>query len=114
MKILITGGAGFIGSNLADAVIADGRACHIVDNLSNGQMIRVPSEAEFHETDMAGELAGKVRPLLVIAATAADAQALGRDPQQRFVWQTLWQPQASPASGGAPEEPAANTPPQPS
>lgn len=49
---LITGGAGFIGSNLADAVIADGRACHIVDNLSNGQEIRVPSEAEFHETDI--------------------------------------------------------------
>ena len=47
---LITGGAGFIGSNLADAVVADGRACHVVDNLSNGQAIRVPSEAEFHET----------------------------------------------------------------
>ena len=49
---LITGGAGFIGSNLADAVIADGRICHIVDNLSNGQAIRVPPEAEFHEKDI--------------------------------------------------------------
>ena len=47
---LITGGAGFIGSNLADAVVADGRACHVVDDLSNGQEIRVPSEAELHET----------------------------------------------------------------
>jgi UDP-glucose 4-epimerase len=49
---LITGGAGFIGSNLADAVIAEGRSCHVVDNLSNGQAIRVPAEAEFHETDI--------------------------------------------------------------
>ncbi len=49
---LITGGAGFIGSNLADAVIAEGRICHIVDNLSNGQAIRVPPEAEFHEKDI--------------------------------------------------------------
>ena len=47
--VLGTGGAGFIGSNLADAVVADGRACHVVDNLSNGQAIRVPGEAELHE-----------------------------------------------------------------
>lgn len=49
---LITGGAGFIGSNLADAVLADGRECHIVDNLSNGQRIRVPGGAVFHEIDI--------------------------------------------------------------
>jgi UDP-glucose 4-epimerase len=49
---LITGGAGFIGSNLADAVLADGRACHIVDDLSNGKRIRLPGDAEFHELDI--------------------------------------------------------------
>ena len=60
---LITGGAGFIGSNLADAVLADGRECHVVDNLSNGQIIRVPDEAEFHEIDIrsADELAALAR-----------------------------------------------------
>ena len=60
---LITGGAGFIGSNLADAVLADGRERHVVDNLSNGQIIRVPDEAEFHEIDIrsADELAALAR-----------------------------------------------------
>ena len=36
MKILITGGAGFIGSNVADRYIADGHDVVIVDNLSSG------------------------------------------------------------------------------
>lgn len=62
---LITGGAGFIGSNLADAVLADGRECHVVDNLSNGQLIRVPDEAEFHEAD--------IRSADALAAIARDA-----------------------------------------
>jgi UDP-glucose 4-epimerase len=60
---LITGGAGFIGSNLADAIVADGRPCHVVDDLSTGQAIRVPPEAELHELDIraASELAHLVR-----------------------------------------------------
>lgn len=62
---LITGGAGFIGSNLADALLAEGRECHVVDNLSNGQLIRVPDEAEFHETD--------IRSADALAAIARDA-----------------------------------------
>ena len=49
---VITGGAGFIGSNLADALLADGRAVHVVDDLSNGQLRRVPGDAEFHEIDI--------------------------------------------------------------
>jgi len=64
--VLVTGGAGFIGSNLADAVVADGRACHVVDDLSNGQAIRVPGEAELHETD--------IRDAAALAAIAAAAQ----------------------------------------
>jgi UDP-glucose 4-epimerase len=64
--VLITGGAGFIGSNLADAVVADGRACHVVDDLSNGQAIRVPGEAELHEMD--------IRDAEGLAALAATAQ----------------------------------------
>ncbi len=83
---LITGGAGFIGSNLADAVIADGRACHIVDNLSNGQEIRVPSEAEFHETDIrsADELTAIARDADVSTifhlAAQADVRKAVEDP----------------------------------
>jgi UDP-glucose 4-epimerase len=38
MKILITGGAGYIGSNLADALLAEGHQVFVVDNLSTGQI----------------------------------------------------------------------------
>lgn len=50
--VMITGGAGFIGSNLADALLADGATVHVVDDLSHGQLPRVPAQAEFHELDI--------------------------------------------------------------
>ena len=49
---LVTGGAGFIGSNLADALLASGRDVHVVDNLANGKAIQVPPTATFHEIDI--------------------------------------------------------------
>ena len=50
--VLVTGGAGFIGSNLADALLAEGATVHVVDDLSHGQRVRVPLQAEFHELDI--------------------------------------------------------------
>lgn len=38
MRILITGGAGYIGSNLADTLMAEGHSLYVVDNLSTGQI----------------------------------------------------------------------------
>ena len=38
MKILITGGAGFIGSNLADRLVELGHKVSIIDNLSAGNL----------------------------------------------------------------------------
>ena len=82
-SVLITGGAGFIGSNLTDALVAEGRECHVVDDLSNGQAIRVPDEAELHRTDIrsADELAALVtltRPATIfhLAAQADVRKAL--------------------------------------
>ncbi|HEY8547271.1 MAG TPA: NAD-dependent epimerase/dehydratase family protein, partial [Acidimicrobiales bacterium] len=49
---LVTGGAGFIGSNLADALVADGRAVHVVDDLSQGKAEQVPPEATLHQMDI--------------------------------------------------------------
>ena len=49
MKILITGGAGFIASNLADRLLARGDSVVIIDNLITGQARHIPEGAEFHE-----------------------------------------------------------------
>ncbi len=41
-KMLVTGGAGFIGSHLADKLLAEGHEVHIIDDLSNGRIEFVP------------------------------------------------------------------------
>lgn len=50
--ILVTGGAGFIGSHLAAALLADGLTVRIVDNLSTGSLNNVPAGAEFIRGDL--------------------------------------------------------------
>ena len=52
MKVLITGGAGFIGSNVADGLIAEGYEVIIVDDLSNGRKENIPEKAKFYKTDV--------------------------------------------------------------
>ncbi len=52
MKILVTGGAGFIGSWVAEAYIEDGNEVLIIDNLSTGNLNNVPSSAEFIKGDI--------------------------------------------------------------
>ncbi|NCD00548.1 NAD-dependent epimerase/dehydratase family protein [bacterium] len=51
-KILITGGAGFIGSSLADKLIERGEEVIIVDNLSSGKKDYIPKEAKFYNLDI--------------------------------------------------------------
>jgi len=48
MKVLVTGGAGFIGSHIADALITRGYEIDIVDNLSTGRIENVPAKARFY------------------------------------------------------------------
>ncbi len=50
MRILVTGGAGFIGSNLVDRLLADGHEVIVVDDLSSGA--NQAARAEFHELDV--------------------------------------------------------------
>jgi len=52
MKIVVTGGAGFIGSHLADALIADGHDVLVIDDLSVGRQENVPSRAQFAHLDI--------------------------------------------------------------
>lgn len=49
---VVTGGAGFIGSHLAAALLAEGYAVRVVDNLSGGKREKIPKGAEFFEQDV--------------------------------------------------------------
>jgi UDP-glucose 4-epimerase len=52
MRILITGGAGFIGSTLVDVCLAAGHDVAVVDDLSSGTTINVAGAARFYEVDV--------------------------------------------------------------
>ena len=52
MKVLITGGAGFIGSTIARRLLTEGHSVRIFDNLETGSIENVPLGAEFVEGDV--------------------------------------------------------------
>jgi len=52
MKILVTGGAGFIGSNIVDALVEENHEVAIVDNLSTGLKENINPKAKFFEGDI--------------------------------------------------------------
>ncbi|MEA2647375.1 MAG: UDP-glucose 4-epimerase [Chloroflexota bacterium] len=52
MKVLVTGGAGFIGSNLADRLVADGHHVVVLDDLSSGKREQVPAAANFYQMEL--------------------------------------------------------------
>ncbi len=51
MRVLITGGAGFIGSHVADLLVAEGHEVAVVDDLSRGKRENVPEGAVLYEAD---------------------------------------------------------------
>jgi UDP-glucose 4-epimerase len=53
MKVVVTGGAGFIASHIADAYIERGHEVHILDDLSTGQKINLNPKANLHVIDIA-------------------------------------------------------------
>ncbi len=52
MKVLVTGGAGFIGSHIVDACLAQGHNVVVVDDLSTGSLDNLQTGVEFHEMDV--------------------------------------------------------------
>lgn len=52
---LVTGGCGFIGSHLADALVAAGHSVRILDDLSTGKLENKPAEADFIKGDVSDE-----------------------------------------------------------
>jgi len=57
LKILLTGGAGFIGSNIADAYAEAGHEVFVIDNLSSGKKENVPAAARFVLCDIGSDTA---------------------------------------------------------
>ncbi len=73
---VVTGGAGFIGSHLAEELIARGYAVRVIDNLVAGKREYVPPEAAFFETDIRDRDA--LTPVLAGAQCAFHLAALPR------------------------------------
>ncbi|MFQ5593193.1 MAG: NAD-dependent epimerase/dehydratase family protein [Anaerolineae bacterium] len=60
MRVLITGGAGFIGSHIVEAYIAAGHSVAVVDDLSAGKREYVPAGAAFYQMDIRDPELGRV------------------------------------------------------
>jgi UDP-glucose 4-epimerase len=73
-KILVTGGAGFIGSHLVDALIEKGHRVVVIDNLSTGKKENVNKKAKFYKIDICspkiGEIFKKEKPEIVFHLAA--------------------------------------------
>ena len=79
----MTGGAGFIGSNLIDALLARGDEAHALDNLSKGSRENVAPAAELHVADIRepDEVFDAVRPEVVFhLAAQADVRVSVEQP----------------------------------
>jgi UDP-glucose 4-epimerase len=59
-RALVTGGAGFIGSHVAERFLSDGWTVEIIDNLSSGKRENLPSAARFHELDVGSKEAAAI------------------------------------------------------
>ncbi len=74
MRVFVTGGAGFIGSNLVFALLAAGHEVSVVDDLSTGSMANVEPRAGFRKLDILDEELGVVmhefRPEVVVHLAA--------------------------------------------
>jgi UDP-glucose 4-epimerase len=83
MRALVTGGAGFIGSHVVDALLARGDDVSVVDDLSTGRRENVPEGVPLHVTDIAaiGDAMAAERPEVVFhLAAQVDVRKSVADP----------------------------------
>lgn len=74
MKVLVTGGAGFIGSHIVDLLISEGHEVAVIDSLVHGKMENLNPAAQFHHMDIRDKDVRKVfetfRPEVLIHEAA--------------------------------------------
>ena len=104
MKIALTGGAGFIASQIADAYLAAGHEVIVIDDLSTGKRTNVPSAAKFFHADIrspeVAEIFSSERPqVLSHHAAQLDVRRSVADPALRRRREHARHPE--PARGGA-------------
>jgi UDP-glucose 4-epimerase len=84
VRAIVTGGAGFIGSHVADALVARGDEVHVLDNLSRGSRENVPEGGRLHEGDIRSDADAafdEVRPEACFhLAAQADVRVSVEDP----------------------------------
>lgn len=85
-RALVTGGAGFIGSTVADLFLSEGWTVDIIDDLSSGKRANVPAGATFHEIDIRSEQTARILEseafdVIVHLAAQIDVRRSVSDPQ---------------------------------
>lgn len=87
MRILVTGGAGFIGSHLADALLNKGNEVIVIDDLSAGKKENVAKGAKLAVKNiLKDEIAGELKDVETVFHMAADpdVQSSAEDPRKSF------------------------------
>jgi UDP-glucose 4-epimerase len=72
MKVVVTGGAGFIGSHLADSLISEGHEAIVMDNLSSGKKEYVNKKVSFSQKDIRTDLSKDFEGVDTVFHFAAD------------------------------------------
>jgi UDP-glucose 4-epimerase len=84
--VVVTGGCGFIGSHLVRHLVADGRPVRVLDDLSSGDVSRLPAGVEFRQGDVADP--GFIRPGVAGAAVVYHLAAIASVAQSNDRWLT--------------------------